>query len=260
MKPRKKCIFCDDDAAKITGEHVWSAWIGRLFTSSAYTWKYVDPETGKVQVRDFKTIDFTVNDVCKPCNEGWLSQLEARAKLAFSSMIRDPMEFSLLSSGAVLLAAFAFKSAVTATCMNKNREAFFTPAARLRFKNSLQIPIGTQMWLARFSGGAASSGLFSGHVLEPNAPKGSPLYGLEMYAFTYVAGRLVLQVLAPRWADIMKRGRPLPMLRPSTAWNSVSTQFWPNEGLPIGWPPEKNLGDDSINDFVNRWANPINFV
>jgi hypothetical protein len=255
---RKKCIFCGDDAAKITGEHVWSAWIGRLFTSSAYTWTLVDPETGKKTVRDCKTVDFTVNDVCKPCNEGWLSRLEARAKFAFSDMIRDRVELSLLPDGAVLLAAFAFKSAVIATCMNKSREPFFTPAARLRFKDSLEIPPGTQIWLARFSGGAASSGLFSGHVLEPNAPKGTPLHNLEMYAFTYVAGRLVLQVLTHRWADIMKRGSPFPRLRPSRVWDSVSTQVWPNEGLPIGWPPEKYLGDDSLDTFVNRWENRIN--
>jgi hypothetical protein len=251
VKPRKKCVFCGNDAGKISGEHIWSAWIGRLFTSTAYTWTYVDPQTGEAQVRDFKTIDFTINDVCKPCNEGWLSRLEARAKLAFSEMIQKPVEFSLLPSGAVLLAAFAFKSAIIATCMNKSREAFFTPAARLRFKNSLEIPPGVQMWLARFSGGAASSGLFIGNVLGANAPKDNHLHGLELYSFTYVAGRLVLQVLAPKWENILKRGRPLPMLVPSGAWDSVSTRFWPNQGLPISWPPEKYLGDDSINAFVN---------
>jgi hypothetical protein len=257
VNPRRRCIFCGNDAAKMSGEHIWSAWIGRLFPGASFQWRFADPETGETRSLDLDELSFTVNCVCKPCNEGWLSQLEGRSKAAFSGMIRDEVELSLLPAGSAVLAAFAFKSAVVANCINKSRAPFFTPATRSSFKDSLKVPDAVQMWLARFSNTSGFSGLFSGHVLGMNVPKGSPFYGLELYSFTYVAGRLVLQVLAPRWAYIVQQGKPLPRLRPSPAWDDAAILFWPDLGLPIGWPPTKGLGDDTINQFIDRWMNPL---
>lgn len=259
MTQRKKCAFCGDNAAKISGEHIWSAWIGRLLGSPSYAWRFTDPETR--QVRQWKGfLDTKANVVCKPCNEGWMSQLESEAKRELSAIITGGAKVSLSPRGIVTLAAFTFKNAVIANYMNTRREPFFPPAARQRFKSTLEIPPNVQMWLAAF-GGTYKSGTFIGHVSGPAATRNyGPWNEFEFYAFTYSVGGLVAQLLAPRWAPIDKRGLPVPILRPNEAWNKVGVQFWPSDGSSVGWPPPQYLDDDSIDAFTNRWTAPVKFV
>jgi hypothetical protein len=241
----------------MTGEHIWSAWIGPLLNASSYNWRYTDPKTGKIKLWKSKSLDQTAKVVCKACNEGWMSNLESESKATLSVMIRDGVQLSLLPRAVATFAAFAFKNAIIANYMNPHLEPFFTPAVRHHFKSSLEIPNGIQMWLAMFSGTYAANGVFIGYTVAPNAPKDSPWHYVEFYVFTFVAGRLAFQVMAPRWTDFRLRGNPLPIIRLNEIWDTVAPQFWPSEGLPVSWPPLQDLSDDSIQAFTNRGSRPI---
>jgi hypothetical protein len=86
-----------------------------------------------------------------------------------------------------------------------------------------------------------------------------PLSGIEFGSFTYVVGKLALQLLAPRWKRIDHRGRPLVSLTPNASWDPAVTLFWPHSGELLLWPPAKYLGDDMIQEFILRFPrNPVN--
>jgi hypothetical protein len=93
-------------------------------------------------------------------------------------------------------------------------------------------------------------------ILGTNTP--NPLYGLEFCSFSYVVGKLALQLLAPRWKHIKDKGRPLVSLSPNIYWEQAAVLFWPHKGGFLSWPPAKYLGDDMIQQFIERFGMPIN--
>src|SRR5437870_1568909 len=157
----RECAFCVRQAAKLTGEHVWSAWIVELLKplTSGYRFTRWD-ETGAYKKWHSPKMDQKTNVVCKDCNEGWMSDIETEAKQTLSWIIRDGARVSLLTRGIVTLAVFAFKCAVVANYMALNESPFFTPHTRHRFRESLIIPAGVHMWLAAFQGKHLFAGRF----------------------------------------------------------------------------------------------------
>jgi len=253
----RRCAFCPSEA-KMSAEHLWSAWIGELLNFPSYEWRRVDPQSHEQQFGRSGGMNFTAKVVCKPCNNTWMSTIEGRTKDVFSSVIKDGTQTMLSLSDIVTLATFAFKCSVVASHMNSTHEPFFTRGDRERFRTSLAIPGPVQMWTARYSGKHSGYGLLDSHVIGPNIPKANPWFGLEFYVFTYIAGRLAFQVHAPRWELVQQRGNPVPIMQPGQIWESTAVQFWPNgSGLPIQWPPPQDLSDDAINKFVHRWSGRI---
>lgn len=83
-----------------------------------------------------------------------------------------------------------------------------------------------------------------------------PLYGMEFFCYTYTLGKLVIQLVAPRWKDVRDWNRPLVALAPNKFWQSAAIRFWPYI-REVHWPPAKYLGDDIIEKFINRFDAPI---
>ena len=73
----KTCIFCQRSGhAKITKEHVWPQWVAALMPAE----KEVPNRFRSSELEDIKTwtggYGLQVNDVCRNCNNGWMSRLE----------------------------------------------------------------------------------------------------------------------------------------------------------------------------------------
>ena len=82
-----------------------------LFKSKRFRFRQID-EDGKV-VNEWRSprIDLTARVVCKPCNEGWMSDLELRhAKPSMSDLIVGREISNISQSCANPVALFAFKS------------------------------------------------------------------------------------------------------------------------------------------------------
>jgi hypothetical protein len=58
------------------------------------------------------------------------------------------------------------------------------------------------MWIGGYRGKFAYSGMSSAYYFEPTA--GGPLADVEFYVFTFLAGRLVVQVVSPSWTRVEK--------------------------------------------------------
>src|SRR5438093_593692 len=113
-----QCAFCNQ-AAKLSGEHVWSDWIGELLHPLVKTFYFDrwDTSTGKTIRWRKPKLNEKTNVVCKTCNNVWMSSIEGNAKNTLSWIIRDGAPVSLLPRGIASFATFAFKCAVIANHM-----------------------------------------------------------------------------------------------------------------------------------------------
>ena len=196
--------------------------------------------------------------VCKECNEGWMSDLEQEAQSLLQGVIKGAKQTTFNPWGIATLAAFTFKSAIICDQINRDRKPFFGPAVRARFRTHLDIPVGVQMWVASLWD-THLHGPFKGYCFRPRTVS-KPLRDVEFFAFTYVAGCLVLQVLAVRWKRFRRQDKPLPVLTPGKIWDSASIRFWPSASAPISWPPPNDLGSDMVKAFRDRWQNRITIL
>jgi hypothetical protein len=198
--------------------------------------------------------------VCEQCNNTWMSDVTNGVKQAFSGMIIDGERVSLAPPDASLLGAFAFMKSVVADHATRRDDPFFTRAVREKFRASLAIPAEVQMWIAAYQGDSRYSGRCTTAILTPTSP--GPIDGIEFYIFTYVVGRLVVQTHASRWTRIDQRARLLPDVTPGGDWSAAAVRFWPDNGIPVNWPPPKYLGDKDniIERFINRFKAPTHVI
>jgi len=180
-----------------------------------------------------------------------MSDLESAAKATLSGIIRDGAPVSLLSRGVESLAAFAFKCAVVADHMSPNGAPFFSPHVRHRFREHLEIPDGIRMWIAAFQGISRASGRFNSYYVLPNDKH---VGEFDFFVFTYAAGHLAIQVVAPRWKRLHLHKRELPRVIADSLWDAAAVEFWPTPGLPLAWPPSHYLDDETFRAFTDRFS------
>jgi|SRR5579859_359349 len=250
----KRCAFCEKDAVKHGGEHIWDDWLNRWLEVSKHNFKYSSISGTKREYQRVE-LDEKLPVVCTPCNTGWMSHVTGSVKTLVQYLVRDGAEVSILPSGIALLAAFTLMKATVANhAIAEDCEPFFTRADRDNLRRSLTVPAsGLKMWIGAFQGKFLYSGKFVPAILSPNGP----LEGVEYFTFTYVIGHLVLQLCASRWKNVLHRGFPPVTLRPNAYWDQATIQFWPRDGFPVSWPPPKYLNDERMEEFVNRFKLPI---
>jgi hypothetical protein len=236
----------------MSGEHLWSAWIGKLFADYKGIYSFRTGISEQTTNRwKSRSIDMKAHVVCEGCNNTWMSDLEQQARTTMKDMIRNAGWVSLLPIGISSIAAFAFKTAVVADHITPNRHPFFSHSAREQFASTRQIPKHVQIWLGAFRGEHLLSGRYTSHYAKIRSTR---FKSFEFYVFTYVAGFLALQLTAWRWASIAKKPRFIPQLTQHTNWARASVPLWPGTGIPVVWPPVDHLDDKSLRLFAERWA------
>src|ERR1700677_4836142 len=106
----KECAFCPH-TAKLSAEHIVSAWMDELFVGPVKT-KITDT-AGFVREWKSSELDWKAKVVCGPCNNTWMSEIESKhAKPVMTPLIKGDSAFPIGSSEAHSLALFAFKTAV----------------------------------------------------------------------------------------------------------------------------------------------------
>src|SRR6202158_4370475 len=202
----KMCAFCPNDAVETGGEHVWDNWLNKELPETRYRARKQYTTSSPIIEYDTDSLNEKLPVVCNKCNHGWMSVLSFKVKERFGRAMLDGEPFSLGARDAAILAAFAFmKAAVTNHLAVHEYEPFFTRGARETFRTSLAVPPMVKMWFAAFQGEARISTRSNFSVVSTSNP--GPIYGIEFGGFTYVVGKLALQLLAPRWKEIRDRGR-----------------------------------------------------
>jgi hypothetical protein len=238
----KECAFCPE-SAKLSAEHLWSAWMNDLFPGKKrFTSKN---EHGEI-VADWSSdkLDWKARVVCETCNNTWMSVVESRAKSAMSNFIRG--KTGLISqSGADSTALFAFKSAVIFDHIRRNREPFFSRSVRHVFRESFAIPASARMFMAGFlpRGKGHVHSCYHEGALSANDR-------ITLYVCTYAVGHFVFQVVGQK-----QLGHTNVTLQPREL-RSFAVEFWPWVSASASWPPAHVLQTvHDFDSFSSRWRN-----
>jgi hypothetical protein len=250
--PASKCAFCMRPA-KMTGEHLWSEWMRGLFPDSEHFVfsKRLHPDTEITRWGPTRGIDLTAKVVCEQCNNGWMSDIESTyAAPAMKDIIRSDTRVVLDVQRLTSIAIFGFKAAVVGDHLSRGKAPFFSSSIRRRFRQTLDVPFGVQMWLACLGVSDPRQGTF--RMRYGKTPSGAT-NGFHHYTFTYAIGRLCFQVSAARWTRSRSRRISAPRLTQNPAWDVFSIPFWPSDGYGVEWPPVQHLKYAMLNAFADRW-------
>jgi hypothetical protein len=254
----RKCAFCLADTVETGGEHIWDDWINKALPPTKYRSRKRYTLTSPTIEADTDSLREKLPVVCSGCNNGWMSVLSEKVKERFGRSMLDGDPFSLGPRDAAILASFTFMKAVVTNHLighHDGAEPFFTRAARERFGTSHVLPPLLKCWFGAFQGESRMSTRNNLSIIGTSEP--GPLCGMEFCSFTYVVGKLALQLVAPRWKHIYRRGGPLISLSPNVYWEKAATLFWPNSGVRLSWSPPEYMADDTIRAFIYRFNNPV---
>jgi hypothetical protein len=243
----RQCAFCPNSAS-LSGEHLWSQWIGDELGSRPYTFTRIDTD-GSVNQWKNDELNVKAKVVCKSCNNGWMSDLESKTKPILKDMILHCRETALRARDIALVAAVTFKNAVIADHMHDRRSPFFTIGERRDFRERQEVPPGAQMWLASI---ANQRGLFKSMYAEI---PGRDSLAFHLNIFTYAVGHFVIQAVSSRYKRRNdRRHAPQLYLTQDSEWDAVSIPCWPSNGSVIKWPPSAHMGGDVVDAFIQRWT------
>jgi hypothetical protein len=242
------CAFCQRPA-KMSGEHIWGAWIGQLLKGREFSFRRVGKGGEILSEWEGDKLNSIAKVVCEPCNNQWMSAIDAEAKRTLSGVLLGrPVSF--LPEGLNALAKLAFKMAVVCDHSTERPKPFFQPAVREKFKTSGIIPPGVQMWVGAFIEDGKRNGKFNGYYITLRNGK---FRGFQYFIFTYGISPLVVQLAACRWSKPSPRKLAFPALRQHQVWNNTSVEFWPPTGR-LEWPPKKSLDLSGMDVFISRWT------
>jgi hypothetical protein len=247
----KQCAFCLRPA-KMSSEHIWSEWMGRLYSGYKGTYRVNWGLGSNAKAWKSKTIDAVAKVVCEPCNNGWMSDIDDAASYTMAQMIMYGSRVSLLPLGIESIARFAYKSAVVVDCANA-QHPFFSAAERKRFSEGKHdLPRGVQIWLSRIRTQHVH-GRYMGHYGKIHSGK---YRNFGFNVLTYTVGHLVIQLVAFRWASRVI-GEPgfTPRFIQNDVFDSVSVPLWPFTSKSVLWATDKCFTEDSIHQIAERWGN-----
>lgn len=239
------CVFCGAVTA-MTGEHVLGDWllhVGLDLQPRVHIAGYHNRLVKPLGV----TTPFTrtVKDVCGPCNNGWMSNLEAVAKRRLTRFIMGE-HGTLATASQAAVATWAQKTILVAMLVSSESEraaGYGLPPAEyhaLYDRRELVEPLpASTFWISRYTGSQRLAavwvtpltvevdGLINDQVL-PHA-----------YVMTLVLGQLILHGV--RFTT--------PTLEVTSSQTFNLSRIWPPTD-DIIWPGETGLGDGEFDSLA----------
>jgi hypothetical protein len=245
----RACLFCHQ---RVTSkEHVWPVWLLELLSGGRVA--IIDAERGDQPLRTWRGVgaSLQVKRFCRGCNNGWMSELEGRAKPLLTKLI-DGHADGIEPAEQQTLAEWAVKTAMVFEATRVDDHWFYTPEEHQEFRALFRPPVRTSVWIAQhagFPGAFCKADHLGGEVV-------AAAQAMAAYVTTAAFGHLVIQVssakIPPQFdhiAVVTADQRPGP-------WDMASARVWPVARDRISWPPLVALdeGTYGVEGFADRWA------
>jgi len=230
--------------------------MGKLLPDKKHIFRKQLAEDAEMKTWEANKMNLKAHVVCAKCNNEWMSDLENNhARPAMQDLILSDNPVLLTHERTAAIVAFGYKTAVICHAMQRHESPYFpkdvfSPMRLLRFRKSLAVPFGIQVWLACISTGDVRNGVV--RLRYAKSPVGAP-NPFKLYVCTFGVGRFLMQVVAAEWARAYARRRSFPFVGANALWNEVAVNVWPNRGQSVTWPPRKQLRGDAVNQFSDRW-------
>lgn len=233
----KTCAFCGSDG-KLTAEHVFGDWLGRIGLSA----EPVRQESGPLNRSGRRMgvtppFKWTVRAVCGPCNHGWMSKLEATAARVLAPLVRG-LSGLIPEEDQSALAAWAQKTALVGMLTSPGRDRHRghglpeTEYRDLHARRDRSEPLPeSQFWIGRYEGSRLACAWVTPMVVrfdglpEPELP--------HAYVMTVLIGAVILQGVRFTRPDLFFDLSPVEDF----------PQLWPKQG-PVSWPMGSVVDDE----------------
>ena len=252
MSEPKTCAFCLKNDPPFDREDVFAKWIAREFPN--IEWTTYDFKSGAIRSRSIhkEVIGLICFDVCRRCNNEWMSVLEDRVIPILKPLIHAERNSPLTRSDQRKLAKWLIKTVNTFdVATQKLPDCFFSAAQRQALIRGA-IPQNVSMFIGQFDGTLGDiTALRGGLTPDPSLVPQDHRYlaDTEGYVFTLFIKHVALQVFAYRSTN------PLPKkltFIPSPVWMDRVLTFWPLSAS-LNWPPRYTLDDTWITPLNERW-------
>jgi hypothetical protein len=245
---RKVCAFCQRNDQKISKEHVIPAWILDLYAhdmQSTITMK----DNGRItnSWKANKRSGLTINDICKPCNHGWMEQIEKTANPILEPMILGHKTI-LNQDKAIILMTWIYKTAMTFDLVRPNiHDSYFSAKERKLFaENKPPLPRQIFARLARIDPPSPGFKLFKG-IVRPDDKTRPTMNFNKFYLSTMSIAHVAFQVLT------FRTDKPTIDTSSVQDWHGRTIQFWPLTVREVEWPPAVSIGPHEFNGLNERW-------
>lgn len=90
---RRACVFCGSTSNKMSREHVWPEWVRNVLPETQrdrrHNYVFEDVDRGPFRHLEGQgPYEIRVREVCQPCNNGWMSEVECEAKPYLETMMK----------------------------------------------------------------------------------------------------------------------------------------------------------------------------
>jgi hypothetical protein len=234
------CVFCHKPIAPdAPPEHVIPKWVGNAYPSAIFTTN--GPDGQKIMG---KVIEITVDSVCRECNHGWMSDLEAACAPMLKPMLKGETR-GLNIANQARLAQWATKTAMTLDQTVPREMRVFSRDECKQLMDRKLPPPGTGVQLARYAGDGVfltfgHNDLYRSAIADPANP-GPP----DGHRTAIRIDQLILEVNVTSDANLDLRS-----VRTDGAAVNILQPIWP-ASAPVAWPTDVAMGDATWASFVD---------
>jgi hypothetical protein len=218
---KRACLFCG--RTPVSTEHAVALWTGDVIPGSGpWTHRHVEHH-GDEPIREWSkgVPDLKCNVPCEPCNNGWMSALEARARPVLTPLIQA--KTARLEPHQLELTCFwALKTSLMLDrCNDAQRQNVPISEFREVYEKRSVLP-STHVWIGKCD--VSRGSWFQSRTVELDTGDKQT----TGYAATLCVGHLVFEIISIELSGRVKLG-----LKPDVL--SVIAPIWPRN-FKIDWP------------------------
>jgi hypothetical protein len=251
-KKMANCIFCKGRFGrerKRTTEHAFPKWIGELLHAgdeqgSHLIYKSTSTGLASKDVGYRSPFTDTVRQVCEPCNNGWMHELEDASKAILARMILGGSR-DLRYWRQVMVAAWAIKTAMVLDFLSSDNRAFSDDLLE-SFHETQRPSLWQQVWIGSYADGSPHTLSCSRAVrTEDDGP--SPKQ-IDLYTVTFSVGQLAFHIVGHSpGPDVLRRQVP-------KALQSSLIPIWPPEREVVSFPPTTALKNNELLQLLQTFG------
>jgi hypothetical protein len=243
-------MFCG--GIPVTKEHLWPDWLRRETRIREPFERRIEQETDGVETRDVifmePPFDRVVKAVCAACNNGWMSDVEAKAK---------PILLDLLyGKGGTLdrddqhrLATWAALKACVFDALHPDGLGVPIEHRRRLYTYKKPAATGVAIWIGTYE---AFEVCHYAHQDLKVARDGEPAPGSpNIYISTITAGALIVQVAGSLMPDLAFDELPLEHLAPELR----VTKIWPARTNTVDFAQDQRMSHETLVGYTKMLYN-----
>lgn len=250
MVGTKPCIFCGRTGVRLTREHAIPRWVSKALQTREHggVTQTLGPD-GR-DPRHVAELDLKVREVCAPCNNGWLAELERFVRSILANPIRGlPLTKPIPVSAHRRLAVWALKTWLLAQHVSGSRPGntpfALQPDILQHLRQHNEPPDLTGVWIGAVNATETLMVMRLGTVRVMDSRE--KIVGL-LGVFT--VGCVFFAVYMPSWLRTDPRPEKLVGMGLTGEPASHVIELWPSLGEPIPWPAKPVM---SVADVERFW-------